>query len=113
MAIPWLLALKVIPWGTILANAPAILRSADTLRSKAHVRPDAAPAHDVQALAARIAALEQRDRDTAEVIAQLTTQLTALTAAGEVQEARARWFLAAAIGTTALALLAGGLALFT
>ena len=26
MGIPWLLALKAIPWDTILANAPAILR---------------------------------------------------------------------------------------
>ena len=61
MGIPWLLALKAIPWGTILANAPSILRSADVLVSKTRVRPDAASRNDVQALADRIAVLEQRD----------------------------------------------------
>lgn len=112
MAIPWLLALKVIPWGTILANAPSILRSADALRSKTHVRPERGSAHDVESLAERIAALEQRDRDTAELVAQLTGQLTALTAAGEVLEARARWLLVVAIGASALSLVACGLALW-
>jgi hypothetical protein len=66
----------------------------------------------VRALADRIAALEQRDRDTADVITQLTTQLTALTAASEVLEARVRWLLAVAVVTTVLSLLACGLALF-
>ena len=42
MAIPWLFALKAIPWDTILANAPSILRSADELVSKTMRRPDAA-----------------------------------------------------------------------
>src|SRR5688572_14988380 len=111
MAIPWLLALKAIPWGTIVANAPFILRSADALRSKTRVRPERAPAHDVEALAERVAALEQRDHDTAELISQLTGQLTALTTASEVLEARARWLLVAAIGASALSVLACGLAL--
>ena len=50
MAIPWLLALKAIPWGTILANAPSIVRSADTLVSKTRGRPDAASRTDLHAL---------------------------------------------------------------
>jgi hypothetical protein len=112
MGIPWLLALKAIPWDTILANAPAILRSADTLVSRTKVRPDAASRTDVQALADRIAVLEQRDSDTAELLTRVTTQLTALTAAGEVLEARARWLFAISVAASVLAVLACGVAFF-
>jgi hypothetical protein len=111
MAIPWLLALKVIPWGTILENAPAILRSADALRSKTAARPEGAPPTDVQALASRVAALEQRDRDTAELIARLTAQVAALTTAGEVLEARVRWLLVLALAASAVSLAAVAVAL--
>ena len=97
MGIPWLLALKVIPWGTILANAPAILRSADALASRTRARPDPAAGHDVQALADRIAMLEQRDNETAELLTRVTAQVAALAAAGEVLEARARWSLVVAV----------------
>jgi hypothetical protein len=110
MAIPWLLALKVIPWGTILANAPSILRSANALRAETQTRPEPISADDVETLARRIAALEQRDRETAEVIAQLTAQLTALTTAGEVLEARARWLLVVAVGAVAMSALACAIA---
>jgi hypothetical protein len=112
MAIPWLLALKVIPWGTILANAPSILRSADALRSRAQAHTEPVADNGLQALGDRIAALEQRDRESADLIAQLTAQVAALTTAGEVLEARARWLLVIAVGAVALALLAVGIALF-
>ena len=115
MAIPWLVALKVIPWGTILANAPSILRSADALRSRAHAKPDRGPAHeahDVEALAERIAVLEQRDRETAELITQLTAQLTALTTAGEVLEARVRWLVVVTASASIVAVVACVLALW-
>jgi hypothetical protein len=113
MAIPWLLALRAIPWGTILTNAPSILRAADALRSKTRVQADTVLATDVQAIADRIAALEQRDRETADVINQLTAQLAALTTASEVLEARARWLLVIAVGASAIAILACGIALWT
>jgi hypothetical protein len=112
MGIPWLLALKAIPWATILANAPSILRSADALVSKTIVRPDAASRNDVQALATRVAALEQRDGETAELLTRITAQLAALTTAGEVLEARARWLLVIAIGTSVMSVVACGIALF-
>jgi hypothetical protein len=111
MAIPWLLALKAIPWDTILANAPSILRSADALVSKTRVRPEAASRNDVQALADRIAVLEQRDNETAELLTRLTAQVAALTTASEVLEARVRW-LVVGIAASALAVLAGAIALF-
>ena len=81
MGIPWLYALKAIPWDTILANAPSILRSADELVSKTMRRPDAASRSDVQALADRIALLEQRDGETAELLTRVTAQVSALTTA--------------------------------
>ena len=113
MGIPWHLALKAIPWDTILANAPAILRSADALRSETKVRsPAAASRNDMQALADRVAVLEQRDRETAELLTRISTQVAALTTAGEVLEARARWLLVVAIAASVMSVLACGVALF-
>jgi hypothetical protein len=112
MGIPWLLALKAIPWDTILANAPSILRSADALVSKTRVRPDAASRNDVQALADRLAVLEQRDSETAELLTRVTAQVAALTTASEVLEARARWLLVVAIAASVMSVLACGIALF-
>jgi hypothetical protein len=111
MAIPWLVALRAVPWGTIIANAPSILRSADALRSRAEARCETVSSNDVQALGERVAGLEQRDRESIEVITQLTGQVAALTAAVEVLEARAQWLLVIATGAIALAVLAGGLSL--
>jgi hypothetical protein len=113
MGIPWLLALKAIPWDTILANAPTILRSADALLSETKVRPPAAASrNDIQALADRVAVLEQRDRETAELLTRVSMQVAALTTAGEVLEARARWLLVVAIAASLMSVLACGVALF-
>jgi hypothetical protein len=113
MGIPWRLALKAIPWDTILANAPAILRSADALRSETKVRPPAAAAQpDMRALADRVAVLEQRDRETAELLTRISTQVAALATAGEVLEARVRWVLVAAIAALLMSVLACAVALF-
>ena len=111
MGIPWLLALRAIPWDTILANDPTILRSADALRSEMKVRPPASR-NDIQALADRVAVLEQRDRETAELLTRISTQVAALTTAVEVLEARARWLLVVAIAASVMSVLACGVALF-
>jgi hypothetical protein len=112
MSIPWRLALKAIPWKTILANAPVILRSANALLSETKARSGAPSRTDVQALADRIAALEERDSETAELLTRVTAQVAALTAAGEVLEARARWLLVLAITASVTSVLACGIALF-
>ena len=112
MGIPWRLALRAIPWNTILANAPTILRSANTLLSETKARSGAASRTDVQALADRIAALEQRDSETAELLTRVSAQVAALTAASEVLEARARWLLVLAIPALVMSVLACGIALF-
>jgi hypothetical protein len=113
MGIRWLLALKAIPWDTILANAPTILRSTEALLSETKVRPPAAASrNDIQALADRVAVLEQRDRETAELLKRISTQVAALTTASEVLEARARWLLVVAIAASLMSVLACGVALF-
>lgn len=112
MAIPWLVALRAVPWGTIIANAPSILRSADTLRARTPA-PAPASANDLKALAERLSAIEQRDRDSVEVITQLTGQVAALTTAVEVLEARARWLLVISCVAVGLAVVAAGISLLT
>ena len=114
MGIPWLTALKAIPWDTILANAPSILRSTDALLSETKVRsPAPASRNDLQALADRVTALEQRDRQTAELLTKISTQVAALTTAGEVLEARVRWLLVLAIAASVMSVVALLVVLFT
>ena len=114
MSIPWRLALKAIPWDTILANAPTILRSTEALLSETKARPAAAATrNDIQALADRVAALEQRDRETAELLTRISAQIAALTTASEVLEARSRWLLVAAIAASLMSVVACAVALFT
>ena len=114
MGNPWFLALKAIPWDTILANAPAILRSTEALLSDTKARSAAAASrNDIQALADRVAALEQRDRETAELLTRISAQVTALTTAGEVLEARVRWLLVVAIAASLMAVLACGIAVLS
>jgi hypothetical protein len=113
MSLPWRLALRAIPWDTILANAPAILRSTEALLSETKARPPTAPSrNDMQALAERVAILEQRDRETAELLARISAQVVALTTAGEVLQARTRWLLVVAIAASVMSILAFGVALF-
>src|SRR5687767_6299616 len=108
MAIPWLLALKAIPWDTILANAPTILRSADSLLSNTRTpaKPGTAARDALAALGDRIAVLEQRDRETADLLKKTTDQIAALTTATEVIEARLRWLTVLGIAASIVALAA-------
>ena len=108
MGFPWRLAMKAIPWGTLLANAPTIMKSADALLNETRARQgQAAPGRDdhLHAIATHVAALQQRDRETAELLKQLTSQVSALTTATEVLEARARWLLIATIVSALLAVV--------
>jgi hypothetical protein len=90
MALLWRLALKAIPWAAILANAPALAESARRLVSDTRARRGSSTSADMTVLAERIAALEQRDCETAELIAQLTAQNAALTTVIEALDARVR-----------------------
>ena len=97
MAIPWLSALKVIPWGDVISHAPGVLEKARDLmaRKTADVAPPpmAAPnAHDeVPSLgelknrlldaSLQIEALQQRQADLAQTVRALAEQNAALLAA--------------------------------
>jgi hypothetical protein len=59
------------------------------------------------ALGERIEVLEQRDRETAELLTRVTAQIAALTTAGEVLEARVRWLLVIAIAAAVISVVAG------
>jgi len=89
------------------------LRSTEALLSETKARPPtAASRNDIQALSDRVAMLEQRDRETAELLTRISTQVTALTTASEVLEARARWVLMLAIAASLMSVVACGVALF-
>src|SRR6478736_3794592 len=109
MALPWLAALRVIPWRAILENASGIALSADALLSRTATQRSSAEAHRL--LGERVAALEQRDQETAELLIRVTDQLADVTAAIEVLEARTRWLLMTAVAALVLALVASGLTL--
>jgi small-conductance mechanosensitive channel len=90
MAIPWLLALKVIPWGDVIEHAPKVLNAARKLMDRQRTEP--APAVSTTATAdwvgeaqpslgelknRLIAAQVQLDRqaDTQEQLAQTLAEL--------------------------------------
>jgi hypothetical protein len=107
MPIPWSVALKAIPWGAILAKAPAIAKAAQTLLYGAEARKSKLPsANELQSLTDRITALEKHDLADAELLKQVTDQVEALTTVTEVLAARLRWLLTLAIISSALAVLA-------
>ena len=107
MPFPWSLALKAIPWATILANAPALARAADVLLSNTRARgPSFADSAEFQNLASRIESLENHDKADAELLKQIADQIATLTTATEVLGARQRWLLAFAILSVALAVVA-------
>jgi hypothetical protein len=111
MPIPWLAALWIIPWGTLIAGAPAIARATDTLLTGAKARKhDLASAGDVRQLAERVALLEQHDQADAEILKQIGQQLDALTTATEVLAARVRWAMLAGVGALVLAVVGLGVA---
>jgi hypothetical protein len=113
MALPWHLALRAIPWATIVANAPVLAKSAGALLAEARAPRQTGQARsELQSLAQRIEALEERDRDTALLLGQMTSQVAALTTATEVLEARVRWLLLLTLVSTTVALVALAVAVF-
>ncbi len=107
MPFPWSLALKAIPWATILANAPAMVRAADALLSSARTgKAPVAASEEFQNLAKRIEALEKHDRADAELLKQIADQIDTLTTATEVLAARQRWLLALGVVSAVLAIVA-------
>ncbi len=105
MPIPWLTALRLIPWDTLISHAPAIKRRAEAAASEAR---EAQRAHgqDLRALTARIEALEARSQAEADLVRQIAQQLQDLTVASEVLAAQIRWIVVAGFASAILALAA-------
>jgi hypothetical protein len=118
MAVSWLTALKVIPWGDVIEHAPAVLKGARRLLERQTTPPpaasegDAAPTTDLAGLQRQMQALEQQHQiDVAQMsqtLADLAEQNARLVAAVELLRLRTRWLMAGlasmAMGLMALAL---------
>jgi hypothetical protein len=107
MANPWLRALRALPWAALLTKTPELARAADTLLSGTRSHKATSAAGDqLRGLTDRIEALENHDRANAELLKQITDQVTALTTATEVLATRQRWLLAIGVVSLGLAILA-------
>lgn len=108
MAFPWMVALKVIPWGDVIEHAPKVLKSARKLLDKQGHASDVAPAdrkpesdHEASRWAV-LHAEQQRLQADLKQLAQTATELaeqnTQLIEAVEVLRWRTRWLGAITLG---------------
>ena len=124
MAIPWLSALKVIPWGDVISHAPSVLEKARDLmaRKPADAQPHsmATPnVHDeVPSLgelknrlldaSLQIEGLQQRHAELAQTVSELAEQNAALVSAVSSLRQTVSWMLGGLVlvvaGVVALAL---------
>jgi cell pole-organizing protein PopZ len=110
MAIPWLVALKVIPWGDVIEHAPKVLSAARKLMDRQRAEPPApvTPAADqvgdsppsLGELRARLTAAQdqidqqaQTQAQLAQTLAELAEQNARLVSAVEVLRVRSRLLL--------------------
>ena len=124
MAIPWLSALKVIPWGDVISHAPTVLEKARDLMSRkpadAAPQPMATPnAHDdvpslgelknrLLTASMHIDDLQQRQTQLTQTVSELAEQNAALVSAVSSLRQTVRWMVGglvlAFVGVGALAL---------
>ena len=88
MAIPWLTALKVVPWGDVIEHAPNVLKAARKLMDRQKAEPGLKTGTDVDMagqsvpslgeLQNRLIAAQVQLDDHAQTQAQLTETLAAL-----------------------------------
>ena len=126
MAIPWLFALKVIPWGDVISHAPSVLEKARDLMARkpadAAPQPMATPnVHDeVPSLgelknrlldaSLQIEGLQQRQAELAQTVSELAEQNAALVSAVSGLRQTVRWMVG---GLTLVVVGVGALALRT
>ncbi len=124
MALPWLSALKVIPWGDVISHAPSVLEKARDLMARKPA--DAAPqpmattnAHDelpslgelknrLLDASLQIEGLQQRQAELVQTVSELAEQNAALVSAVGSLRQTVRWMvgglLLVFVGLGALAL---------
>jgi len=116
MAIPWMVALKVIPWGDVIEHAPKVLNAARKLMDRQRAQapePDASamapaaaegvtPLDEVrQALGAAQAQIQrqaQMHRELTLTVTELAEQNARLVSTVEVLRLRSRLLMAAVLG---------------
>lgn len=108
MPFPWMVALKVIPWGDVIEHAPKVLKGARQLLDKQKTQGSQASPDDsdtTDSLPQRLQALEANHRQLQVDMAQLTQttadlaeQNSRLVQAVEVLRWRTRWLAAVALG---------------
>jgi hypothetical protein len=119
MAIPWLVALKVIPWGDVIEHAPKVLNAARKLldRQRASAPPPEAPKEVIDppgAAQPSLAALNARLFSAQQEITQLTqTQTQLAQTVTELAEQNARLVGAVEVLRVRTRLLLWGVALLT
>jgi hypothetical protein len=124
MAIPWLSALKVIPWGDVISHAPTVLEKARDLMSRkpadAAPQPMATPnAHDdvpslgelknrLLTASMHIDELQQHQTQLTQTVSELAEQNAALVSAVSSLRQTVRWMVGSlvlvVVGVGALAL---------
>jgi hypothetical protein len=115
MAWPWLtVAVKTIPWGTLVRRAPDIIDAASGLlaaRKPRQAEEDATARTESQLgeLQERLASLEAHDRETAEVVNQIAEQTRDLTNGLGILAAKVRVLSLLLVVTAALAIIAVGM----
>lgn len=118
MAISWISALKVIPWGDVIEAAPGLVKGARKVFSRGEAPPaEAAPAAGAESPQARIERLEaaverlvQQQQASAALVESLAEHNAQVVAAVEVLRLRSKL-----LGGACAVLLAGlvGLIAFT
>ena len=108
MAIPWLMALKAVPWGDVIEQAPSVLKAARKLMDRQSPGQEGTPATQTavsavpslgelkNALIAAQGQIErqaQTQRELTETLAELAEQNARLVSAVEVLRLRTRVLL--------------------
>lgn len=93
MAVSWITALKVIPWGDVVENAPAVLRGAKKLWSKMGPPAGAHAPDPLAALQQELARLKEQLDSAASLISSLAEQNARLVEAVDILRLRTRILL--------------------
>ncbi len=116
MAWPWLtVAVKTIPWATLVRRAPDIIDAAGSLLATRKAGQDAHQAaakteSQLGELQQRIENLESHDQETARVVNQIAEQTRDLTNGISILAAKVRLLSVLLVATAALAIIAIGIA---
>lgn len=121
MAIGWMSALKVIPWGDVIEATPGIVKSARKIFARSQQAEEAAtapvpagaaePSVRVAQLEASVAQLAEQQKASAQLIETLAEQNARIVEAVEALRVRMRFLIAAcvALAVALVAMAAWGL----